>query len=324
MAFDKLDVDVEVVAIVEVDKYAMLSYASIHTDYLKLRKTYFETHTCSHQEMVDLLQKRNIGINFDNMKQSITMRNNIETVRDYYLACILTNNLGDISKVKGTDLPKTIDILTYSFPCTDLSKAGQQKGLGDTRSGLVYQVFRIIEELKELNNKPTVLIMENVIDLIQAKFVNEFNEMQKELEQLEYINYNFVMNAKDYGVAQNRERVFMISLPKETNYKEPLPFKLDKSLNDYLEDEVDEKYYLSKKALNRIKNTTFNSSTLTARTEKDGVIPTLCARDYKDPKLVVEKTVATYLEIKEATKKVMLKPMMAIGFTLTDHTKNVE
>ena len=156
-----------------------------------------------------------------------------------------TKNYGDITKVKGKELPE-IDVFTYSFPCTDLSKAGKQKGLNATRSGLVYEVLRI---LHEMDRKPQVLIMENVVDLVQTKFIREFQEIQVELESMGYVNYTEVLNGKDYGVAQNRERVFMVSILGDYYYEFPKPIKLEKRLKDYLEENVDEKYYLSDKTL---------------------------------------------------------------------------
>ena len=158
-----------------------------------------------------------------------------------------TKNYGSITDIKGQDLPQ-IDVFTWSFPCTDLSKAGKQQGMSsETRSGLVYEVLRI---LHESTNKPKVLIMENVVDLVQSKFIRQFNEIQLELEQLGYVNYVETMNAKDFGVAQNRDRVFMVSILGDFYYEFPKPFKLEKRLKDYLEDEVEEKYYLSDKLLN--------------------------------------------------------------------------
>lgn len=138
-----------------------------------------------------------------------------------------------------------IDVFTWSFPCTDLSKAGKQKGLTNTRSGLVYEVLRILQECKVSGNLPKVLIMENVVDLVQSKFIREFQEIQVELEQLGYTNYTQTLNAKDYGVAQNRDRVFMVSILGNYYYEFPQKIKLEKRLKDYLESEVDEKYYLS-------------------------------------------------------------------------------
>jgi DNA (cytosine-5)-methyltransferase 1 len=161
-------------------------------------------------------------------------------------------NFGSITEIKGKDLP-SIDVFTYSFPCTDLSKAGQQKGLArDTRSGLIFEVLRLLHELKDNNNLPKVLIMENVVDLIQVKFIEQWKEIQFEIEQMGYSNYTFTMNAKDYGVAQNRDRVFMVSILGDYYYEQPTPIELKKRLKDYLEQNVDEKYYLSQEMLKYI------------------------------------------------------------------------
>lgn len=142
----------------------------------------------------------------------------------------------------------SIDIFTYSFPCQDLSLAGQQKGMNkNTRSGLVYQVLRILNEMKQHNNLPKVLLMENVTGLISQKFIKQFNEIQLELEQLGYKNYTQVLIATDYGIPQTRERVFMVSVLGDYNYTFPKPIPLKTRLKDYLETQVDEKYYLTKK-----------------------------------------------------------------------------
>lgn len=158
-----------------------------------------------------------------------------------------TKNYGDISKLSGGGMP-SIDIFTYSFPCQDLSIAGQQKGMNkNTRSGLVYQVLRILNEMKQHNNLPKVLLMENVTGLISQKFIKQFNEIQLELEQLGYKNYTQVLIATDYGIPQTRERVFMVSVLGDYNYTFPKPIPLKTRLKDYLETQVDEKYYLTKK-----------------------------------------------------------------------------
>jgi DNA (cytosine-5)-methyltransferase 1 len=154
-------------------------------------------------------------------------------------------NLGSITDIKGKDMPKT-DIFTYSFPCTDLSKAGQQKGLNtDTRSGLIFEVLRLLHEMQEHNKLPHVLIMENVVDFVQVKFIEQWKEIQFEIEQMGYANYTFTMNAKNYGVAQNRDRVFMVSILGQYYYEVPKPIPLEKRLKDYLELNVDDSYYLS-------------------------------------------------------------------------------
>lgn len=151
-------------------------------------------------------------------------------------------NLGDISKIKGEEVPDH-DLFTYSFPCQDLSVAGKQKGLGEgTRSGLLYQCKKVIEA-----KKPKYLLLENVKNLVGKKFKKDFDKWLEYLEGLGYKNYYEVLNAKDYGVPQNRERVFVVSILNDNKgYKFPKPIKLDKVIKDILEDNVDEKYYMDK------------------------------------------------------------------------------
>jgi DNA (cytosine-5)-methyltransferase 1 len=161
-------------------------------------------------------------------------------------------NLGDITKVDETKLPKDLDILTYGFPCQDISIAGKQKGLIDedgtlTRSGLFFDALRIIEA-----TNPKIAIAENVKNLVGKKFNAQFQVVLASLESAGYNNYWKVLNAKDYGVPQNRERVFIVSIRKDIDtglFEFPEPFPLEKRLKDVLEAEVDEKYYLSADAL---------------------------------------------------------------------------
>lgn len=315
MGFERVGIDVEVIAIVEVDKWALLSYASMHTEYLQVRDTYFETHDVDKDAMVDTLQRKNIGYNFVKGRHSITYRTGIEIVRNFWLADKLSKNLGDVSKVKGQDLPKDIDMLTYSFPCTDLSKAGQQKGLSNTRSGLVFEVFRIVDELIKLDNKPKTLLMENVVDLIQVKFIDEFHEMQKEVENFGYMNYTMRLNAKDYGVAQSRDRVFMLSLPSETNYVMPRPFKLEKRLKDYLEKEVDESYYLSDLQQSQINSWNSQQNPIeTAKTHDDPFMQTLTAKgntSLNASMLLIKEHQLTSDEVKPDAKRQLCNDILA-------------
>lgn len=154
----------------------------------------------------------------------------------------------DITKTKGSEYGK-IDLLTYSFPCQDISIAGKQAGFSKgsgTRSGLLWEVERILKEMKYL---PQVLLMENVRNLVSETHMADFQEWINELERLGYSNYWEILNAKDYGIPQNRERVFMVSILGKYNYTFPQPEPLKLRLKDMLEKEVDEKYYLSDKLL---------------------------------------------------------------------------
>ena len=156
-------------------------------------------------------------------------------------------NYGDISKVDWAQVPD-FDFFSYSFPCTDISNAGQQKGLEEgsgTRSSLLWECTRAIEA-----KRPKYLMMENVKALMSKKFLPEFHKWIAVLEAYGYTNYYRVLNAKDYGVPQNRERVFCISILGDHDlYKFPSPFPLETRLKDILEEEVDDKYVLSETAI---------------------------------------------------------------------------
>ena len=213
----------------------------------------------------------------------------------------------DITKLKGEDLgivdtDKYCYLLTYSFPCQDLSNAGKGKGMekgSGTRSGLLWEVERLLTETKEL---PTVLVMENVPQVASQKNIQDFAKWIAFLDELGYKSKWAMLNAKDYGIPQNRERCFMVSILGDYYYEFPSKIPLKKRLKDMLEDSVNERYYLSETAVKGCLNTTFNCSRLGARTEsKDGVMPTLCARGYKDPKLVIED--ARLMQVAQLTDK---------------------
>ena len=158
-----------------------------------------------------------------------------------------------------------------------------------TRSGMLWEVERILDELKAENKDlPQVLLMENVPEVIGKKNINHFAKWVEKLEKLGYKNKWQILNAKEYGIPQNRERCFMISILGDYYYDFPQKQKLELKLKDLLEEEVEEKFYLSDKALNGALNTNFACSKLENKLSKDGIVPTICARDYKDPKYVCE------------------------------------
>lgn len=151
--------------------------------------------------------------------------------------------------------------------CQDLSVAGKQKGMtkgSGTRSGLLWEVERLLNECSEL---PQVLLMENVPQVHSKANMPDFQKWIDFLERKGYSNYWQDLNAKDYGVAQNRDRCFMVSLLGEWNYKFPQPIPLERKLKDYLEDEVDEKYYINNKKAQKLLQMLIENGTL-----KDGVL----------------------------------------------------
>lgn len=185
-------------------------------------------------------------------------------------------------------------LLTYSFPCQDLSKAGKQRGMtkgSGTRSGLLWEVERILNECKDKDSLPQVLLMENVPDVIGTKNYEDFMKWYAALENMGYQSYYKVLNAKDYGIPQNRERCFMVSILGNYNYTFPKPIPLKLRLKDMLEESVDKKYYISNSKIESMLITNFNSSKFeNVVQDKDGISSTLCARDYKDPKCIVVGT----------------------------------
>lgn len=182
-----------------------------------------------------------------------------------------------------------VDLIMHGSPCQDFSVAGLNKG-GDkgsgTRSSLMYETLRIVEKVK-----PKYVIWENVKNLLSKKHRHNFDAYIEAMEKLGYHSSYQVLNAKDFGVPQNRERVFTVSIRNDLNadFKFPEPQELTIRLKDVLEPQVDEKYYLSDEQTKRLKMTTYNSGSEKVRVQDtEGEARTLCARDYKDPKCIRE------------------------------------
>lgn len=211
----------------------------------------------SKDEMIDYLYNKGISRNYNEpMTKNQISRLNEKQLKTIIENIEITHNLVNIQQVKGQDL-EIIEkeqyeyILTYSFPCQDLSLAGKGKGMADTstRSGMLWEVERILNELKELNQLPQILLMENVPQVHGSDNVEHFNKWQLALERLGYKNYFQDLIATDYGIPQTRNRCFMVSILGEYSYTFPKPIPLELKLKDLLEKEVDEKYYLSDKML---------------------------------------------------------------------------
>lgn len=245
-------------------------------------------------EIIDYLTSKGISANYNEpMTREQIKRLGEQKQRQIYNNIKASHNLVNIQQVNASDLEivdvdKYCYLMTYSFPCQDLSKAGlgkeMEKGSG-TRSGMLWEVERILDECENL---PQILLMENVPDVIGSKNIIHFAKWLEKLEKLGYHCYWQVLNAKDFGVPQNRERCFMVSLLGDYLYEFPKKQKLEIRLKDILEKEVDEKYYLSSKAIEGSLKTNFASSKLENKMPKDGIFPTIMARDYKDPKCVIE------------------------------------
>lgn len=190
-------------------------------------------------------------------------RKQLEKKSDEWINAIIeninkTNNLVNIMDVHADDLEirerdKYCYIMTYSFPCQDLSLAGHKKGMavsqanGGTRSGLLWEVERILKECHKDNCLPQVLLMENVPEVVSSKNIREFRKWHEALDALGYSSYCEILNAKDYGLPQNRRRCFMVSILGEYNFTFPRKRKLKSNLYEFLEPEIDEKYLCNQK-----------------------------------------------------------------------------
>lgn len=194
------------------------------------------------------------------------------------------NNLGDIRKIE--ELPGA-DLWTYSFPCQDISVAGKGAGIKEgTRSGLLFEVERLLRVASEKGTLPKYLLLENVKNLVSKKFKADFDKWLDFLAELGYTNYWKVLNAKDYGIPQNRERVFCVSIRGEYEpFVFPKPKELTIHLRDMIDETVDERFYLKESTIRSILRSTFNSRRDSIR-PGDGLANTLLARDWRGPQCV--------------------------------------
>jgi DNA (cytosine-5)-methyltransferase 1 len=253
-ALKNLGVKIDRSTIVEWQVNSIQAYNDIH-----IRKYDDWTQGITKEELAYRLNQLGVSIDYNEpVKLESLMRKGEEWLRNVYNNIINTNNKVNIMSVKGSHLniietDKYDYILTYSFPCQDLSKAGKGKGMSDTttRSGLLWEVERILSELDEL---PQILLMENVPDVIGSKFIKDFQRWESRLRELGYSNHTEILNSKDFGIPQNRERAFMVSILGSSLYHFPQKQPLKLRLKDMLEPKVDEKYYLSDVFLDRLEN----------------------------------------------------------------------
>ena len=192
-----------------------------------------------------------------------------------------TMNFGDITQIDEKALPKDINLITYGFPCQDISLAGTKKGLfnedgSPTRSGLFFDALRIIEE-----TKPNIAIAENVKNLTSKSFAKQFGIVLDSLEQAGYNNYWKVLSANEYGIPQKRERVYLISIRKDIDngmFTFPKGFDNGMRLKDIVEENVDAQYYLTDKQIESIYNWKAFQRPFKRICGKESICPTITAR----------------------------------------------
>lgn len=271
IAMGELGIDFEVVATSEWDINAIITYDAIH-------RTSNEDFSADKtvEEMNDFLSTKCIS---KDGKEPMTIeqikRLPIAKKKRVYNSMIRHNNLGSISTLQAKDVPNH-DFFTYSFPCQDISIAGLEKGLdegGGTRSGLLWDCRKVIE-----GKLPKYLMMENVKNLVNKKHKPNFDKWLAWLETQGYTNYWKVVNGTDYGVPQNRERVFVFSIRGEhTPYEFPEAEVLEETLRDWLDKKVDDKFYLSSKMKDYIldKNETQKGTKWEGRANGDVLNPSI-------------------------------------------------
>lgn len=309
----QIGVPYESVGVCDCDKDVLVSAAAMR---FHLEEEIANYNFPSVETMISELQAKNIGFSFEKGKHTITARTPINKLQQYYISDKLLNNLGDISKVGR--LPYA-DLVTYSSPCQSFSVAGKLGGaaktckvcghkwdidfsnpnynykcpicgnasLESTTSGLLSEVQRLLSIAYENNELPRFLLLENVKNLVGKKFIHQFNDWVQWLNGIGYNTYYKVLNSKNYGLPQNRERVFALSIRKDVDngeFKFPDKIPLNIRLKDILEKNVDEKYYLPDDRIDKILNSTFMQEK--KRIQMKDVCDTLLARDWKDPKRV--------------------------------------
>lgn len=216
------------------------------------------------EQLIDFLTKKGISADYNKpMTEKQVKRLGETKLRTIYNNIKATHNMVNIQQTNGVDLgieelDKYNYIMTYSFPCQDLSLAGKQKGMAEgsgTRSSMLWEVGRILEECDRGRYLPQILLMENVPQVHNKKNIEYFNLWLDKLKSLGYKNHWCDLNAKNYGIPQNRNRCFVVSLLDNCSYKFPESVELKLELKDLLEETVDKKYYLSDKMVKYISST---------------------------------------------------------------------
>lgn len=246
-------------AVKSIQAYKDLHMPNDNTDYSK---------KLSIEEVKEYLFKKGISSNYNEpMTMDQIKRLQEDKARTIYNNIKATHNLVNVQETKGADLEikdkdKYTYICSYSFPCQDISNAGLGKGFEDTstRSGMLWEVERILKELKETDELPQICLMENVPQIHNKKNMASFQRWINSLEEMGYSNYWQDLIATDYGIPQTRKRTFMVSILGDYKYEFPKPIPLEKKLKDLLEEEVDEKYYLSDKRIDYICGNALNKN----------------------------------------------------------------
>ena len=229
-ALRNIGIEHEIVGTADWDVYAIMAYDLIHNG--KPEKSKYDN--MNKDELLEILKKHTLSMDG---KKPATIKQ-IESQSKEFLARLCaaidrTNNMISVTDIKGIDIPNDTDLLTYSFPCQDLSSAGFWHGNkggidrdANNRSSMLWQIERILLERYNSNmSMPKFLLMENVTNIVSNRHIDNFNEWKNSLKNMGYESYPMILNAKDFGIPQKRKRFYMLSI--YINHNEELKEKLD-------------------------------------------------------------------------------------------------
>lgn len=249
-ALNNLEMKIKVLGTCEWDIQAFCAYDAIHNS----PKVLDEVSLLSKEEILEKISKYTLS---NNGKEAMDKKSihayPVEVLRKIYSAILRSKNFVDINGLTGESLPNNVDIMTYSFPCQDLSNVGAfhgyNKGIdknSGSRSSLLWQVGRILTEMKDLGKAlPRYLLMENVPTLLSPRHINNFREWIDDLKELGYESNYYHLNAYDFGLPQNRPRLLMISVfvGDDAEKRQTVKKYLYKSETDIVQEYKDSKYY---------------------------------------------------------------------------------
>lgn len=251
-ALKNINIDFEILNTCDWDIHSIIAYNLLHNN--NFTNSY---SNCAKDEILKKLERYNLSNNGKEPISKKTLKNyNVKVLQMLLSSIDQTKNKVNVQDLNGSFLPDEIDLLTYSFPCQDLSNVGSFHGYNKgidrdcgSRSSLLWQVERILLERKQTNmNMPKFLMLENVIALNSKRHRPNFEEWQKELEKLGYYNKVYKLKATDFGLPQTRTRLIMISI--FINNDSFLENKLNEYFNSH---NLEDKNYIKKLNINHLK-----------------------------------------------------------------------
>lgn len=331
--------DIEVVTTADISKEAVLSYAAIHKGLTNEMVKNYKDYP-SRDEMSKELSRIRLGYDISKNKEydwNRLIRSKTLKLETYWLANKLCKNLGDISLIKT--LPYA-DLWTISFCCQDISVSGKQLGFKEgsgTRSSTLWKCIDLLKQAKSKGEIPKYLLFENVKNLLGKNFISDFNRLLDVLDKIGFNSYYKVLNSKDFGIPQNRERVFVLCINKCIDTKTftfPQGKDIGIRLKDVLEKYVEDKYYVSNTAPIRFKvlDTSSNKFVKSEKTKADSrytfynlesYIDLINTTDYKQDELVLTNTTKQIGNLNNVDKNYQTDRIWDIDYISPTLTTNV-